>query len=868
MTNMLSRKKKYGDDLCKKSLNMFPLEGAFRNKVLVIVETALFDRIVLLLILLNSLCMALYNHRDKEAQVNKNIDTFEPLFIGAFLIECIFKVIAYGFIMSKKTYLRDPWNWLDFIVVVTGTFQFIMERTSTEGGTNLGFLRVFRVMRPLRSLTTLPELKMLVNTVLSSVPRLINVILMTVFLLTICGILGMNFWQGIFERRCRMQKNPLYNAKNDCWSWPLTLNEGGDPLGRPCGGRYMCQDQATGIYCGSNSIYDLKPEFRPQFPSTISYTDPKTAKPVTRTFNTADDHLEAFEFAKGGTNGWCDDANPATELDGNYNYGKTHFNHFLNACLVIFQCLTLEGWTDVMYMCQDAHDDIFAFFYFLAVVLLGSFFLINVALAVVWEAFQELSQKNAAATKPANTKYVPEETSSEDDKSPASMGIARSASTSNEKLTAQLAALGQQSSSAKIAPEMICQRAATMRRRGRKDAALLVFEDEVINRTCFNVVKTTPFQFFINLCIFCSVVVMMMDKYPPVKPPLVDILELLNIIFTTIFAVELVCVHLAIGPKKYWTTSWHFFDGIIVITSIIELAMGGGAVKTLRILRIFKLAKKWQSFRMLMSAVVHTVMSMGNFTVLLILMIFVFALMGMEFFARTLTFEPATTGSASAAGDGTELLKVVEYMDKYGDRTGKCTPGDPRGDYWCVPRANFDTFLWAVVTVFQILTGENWNAVMYDGMRGAGWGFFVYFFALVGVGQWIIFNLFLAILMANFQEASDTIRESEEILARLAAELPEESDIEEDKIEEDAEVGKADTILEGYNNLRYNPEHDKKIRQQAEAIVESKGYHVEHKEHTTIHKDELLKRHCKKVQTKGGFSQTNKQVKSGRNTGS
>merc|ERR1719223_1345358 len=78
--------------------------------------------------------------------------------------------------------------------------------------------------------------------------------------------------------------------------------------------------------------------------------------------------------------------------------------------------------------------------------------------------------------------------------------------------------------------------------------------------------------------------------------------------------------------------------------------------------------------------------------------------------------------------------------------------------YDCTRRAHFDYFLWSIVTVFQCLTGENWNAVMYDGMRGAGWPYFLFFFAMVVLGMCIIFNLFLAILMANFQDASDSIR--------------------------------------------------------------------------------------------------------------
>merc|ERR1719408_20810 len=118
-------------------------------------------------------------------------------------------------------------------------------------------------------------------------------------------------------------------------------------------------------------------------------------------------------------------------------------------------------------------------------------------------------------------------------------------------------------------------------------------------------------------------------------------------------------LHLAFGVKNYWMNKVCAFDGVIVLSSIMEKFMsdaGGGAVTALRafrLMRIFKLAKKWTSFRIMLKAIVATLMEMGNFSVLLLLMMFVFSLMGMEFFANTFKFD----------GDG---MRVQE-----------CPPGPP-----------------------------------------------------------------------------------------------------------------------------------------------------------------------------------------------
>jgi len=65
-------------------------------------------------------------------------------------------------------------------------------------------------------------------------------------------------------------------------------------------------------------------------------------------------------------------------------------------------------------------------------------------------------------------------------------------------------------------------------------------------------------------------------------------------------------------------------------------------------------------------------------------------------------------------------------------------------------RSNFDSFLWAMVSVFQILTQENWNLVMYDGMRTTNKWAALYFTALMAIGYYVLFNLLVAILVEGF----------------------------------------------------------------------------------------------------------------------
>ena len=76
-------------------------------------------------------------------------------FSALFLAECVAKIVALGFVMGKHTYLSEPWNWLDFVVVIIGVIDFF----PSDGSSNLSALRAMRVLRPLRLVTKFPELR-------------------------------------------------------------------------------------------------------------------------------------------------------------------------------------------------------------------------------------------------------------------------------------------------------------------------------------------------------------------------------------------------------------------------------------------------------------------------------------------------------------------------------------------------------------------------------------------------------------------------------------------------------------------------------------------------------------------------------------
>ena len=198
-----------------------------------------------------------------------------------------------------------------------------------------------------------------------------------------------------------------------------------------------------------------------------------------------------------------------------------------------------------------------------------------------------------------------------------------------------------------------------------------------------------------------------------------------------------------LGNIVYFRSSFNKFDCIVISGSVFEIIInvfypdvsyGISVLRSLRLLRVFKVTQYWMSLRNLVVSLINSMRSIISLLFLLFLFILIFALLGMQLFGGTWNFEEGT------------------------------------------PPANFDTFVVAMLTVFQIITGEDWNEVMYYGIRSKGgangYGMLAsfYFILLVLFGNYTLLNVFLAIAVDNLANAQEmTAREEEE--ARIAQEI-------------------------------------------------------------------------------------------------
>jgi len=89
-----------------------------------------------------------------------------------------------------------------------------------------------------------------------------------------------------------------------------------------------------------------------------------------------------------GGNLQCDPGYFCGKTNSNPNHEVTNFDNLLYALLAIFQSVTLEGWSVIMIMVQKTFSTL-AFLFFVPLVFIGAFFLLNLTLAVIKANFTE-----------------------------------------------------------------------------------------------------------------------------------------------------------------------------------------------------------------------------------------------------------------------------------------------------------------------------------------------------------------------------------------------------------------------------------------------------------------------------------------------
>lgn len=197
-----------------KSLFLFSGDNSLRVFLKMVIEHGFFDGFIYHMIALNSLLLALDTPSLTDPYQNKTITLMLNIISVIFVMECVFKIIVMGFYIGKKTYLKDSWNVFDFVIVVCTIFTWILDFVFEL---DVGFVKAFRALRALRPLRVVSRnegIKTLVNALIKSIPRLMNVMLIIGLFMIVFGILGVQLFKGMMSHCSDSHESIL--TKSDC----------------------------------------------------------------------------------------------------------------------------------------------------------------------------------------------------------------------------------------------------------------------------------------------------------------------------------------------------------------------------------------------------------------------------------------------------------------------------------------------------------------------------------------------------------------------------------------------------------------------------------------------------------------------------
>ncbi|KAK3529403.1 hypothetical protein QTP70_031133, partial [Hemibagrus guttatus] len=694
------------------------------------IYSKLFSMFIMITILSNCVFMTMSNPPAWSK-------TVEYVFTGIYTFEATIKVVSRGFCIGSFTFLRDPWNWLDFMVI---SMAYVTEFVDLG---NVSALRTFRVLRALKTITVIPGLKTIVGALIQSVKKMVDVMILTTFALAVFALIGLQLFMGILRHKCIR--------------WPISNS--------------TMDDYNSTLMDDFNTTFD--------FTAYIENEDNQYF---------LEGSLDALLCGNSSDAGKCPEGFTCMKAGRNPNYGYTSYDTFGWAFLALFRLMTQDYWENLFQLTLRAAGKTYMIF-FVVVIFLGSFYLINLILAVVAMAYDEQNQATIAEAREKEEEFqrMLEQIKNEEQQ----LQAVSMASLASQRTQSKGSEIGADDGddvikdcNGRIVPRLVIHRAPTFVKSDEQNAdskstcskhSMMHLENpglsqrtasamsvrsareelEEAQRPCppgwykfadiflkwdccepwmifkkwVHFVVMDPFvDLGITICIVLNTLFMAMEHYP-MSSEFEHVLTVGNLVFTGIFTAEMVFKLIALDPYYYFQVGWNIFDSIIVTLSLVELGLanvqGLSVLRSFRLLRVFKLAKSWPTLNMLIKIIGNSVGALGNLTLVLAIIVFIFAVVGMQLFGKS-------------------------YKDCVCKIADECK----------LPRWHMNDFFHSFLIVFRILCGE-WIETMWDCMEVVGAGMcLVVFLMVMVIGNLVVLNLFLALLLSSF--SGDNLSASDE----------------------------------------------------------------------------------------------------------
>uniref|UniRef100_A0A7R9YEG0 Uncharacterized protein n=1 Tax=Pinguiococcus pyrenoidosus TaxID=172671 RepID=A0A7R9YEG0_9STRA len=734
--------------------------------------------------------------RGNSVERNELFLALEAPFNILFMVELAMRMLALG----PVAYFRDRWNWIDFVVTVFGAISLF----ATDEFAAVDAIRVVRALRPLRSLSKVQKLQVLVLSVLHAIPQLVSVLAVLVLLYVVFAVLGLSLFMGTAYARCRITPYPVLHSwtPDQDFSDFRCLNASnvnlpssafptkGDSPWRESQECFWPLDESDERNCALISIIPFNRGYECQFEDAVVEFE-GVRRNFSRTCGSNYDGYGSARFSGGFIPLYNRTLSTDELMDRpvylpSKNYGYPVFDNVFTAIVTIIQVNSLEGWAEIMINAMDSTSPVVAALFFILLVIVGAFVVLNLVLAVLEASFS--SRKVILKQEKKRKKQL------QDFKRKRRGSVVTSASTLQESLKEVAGSFrlkggkGKQSYGQHISSVMRRVEADEASSRSRKKFMALAADAESgsmslsgssAERTVATVSSSrgtgitssiqrwtmmdydhqgplhilreafanNRVQGFLLALVILNAAVLAVDRHP-IDDTEAHIYQGINGILTIVFALELAIKILAFGPYGFIAGDkagvwWAMTDALITVLALLQLILdpplifGGdgdsstasvSALRAFRAFRLFHIFPGLRKLQTLLKKMFTAFVRVSTIVVLLGIVVYIYALLGMNVFANRLRFDEDTN-----------------------QPVGLTNPG---WDEAVVPRSHFDALDQSVVTLFILLTGENWDNIMFDMWRARGVAAPLFVISFIVFGQLFIVNLLVAVLISTFEGSS------------------------------------------------------------------------------------------------------------------
>ncbi|XP_004420015.1 PREDICTED: sodium channel protein type 11 subunit alpha [Ceratotherium simum simum] len=706
----------------KRALFIFGPFNSIRSLAIRISVHSLFSMFIICTVIVNCVFMATASGKDKSTI---DTDSAEYVFTGIYIFEALIKILARGFILDEFSFLRDPWNWLDSIVIATAFVSYLP--SINVSGISLSSLRTFRVFRALKAISVVSGLKVIVGALLRSVKKLVNVMILTLFCLSIFALVGQQLFMGNLNQRCvRKTCENINNLDDYCFE-----KKGSTEF-------KMC-----GAWQGSSACSE-------QF--ECNHTNNNPDNNFTNFDNFGWSFLAMFRLMT--QDSWEKLYQQTLRTSGLYSVFFFVVVIFLGSFYLINLTLAVvtmayEEQNRNVAAETEAKEKMFQE----AQQLLKKEKEALVAMGIDRSSLNSLEASSFSPKKRklfGNKKrksFFPRDSgkdqvpgSDSDEDSPKKPHLLEQTKRLSQNLSVDHADEHGDPIQRQRALSAVSILTITMQEQEKSQKPCLPCGENMASKylvwdcspqwlcikKALRTVMTDPFtELAITICIIINTIFLAMEHYK-MDPSFEKMLSTGNLVFTGIFMAEMFLKIIALDPYHYFRRGWNVFDSIVallsfadVMNSIVARKQRWPFFRSLRVLRVFKLAKSWPTLNTLIKIIGHSVGALGNLTVVLAIVVFIFSVVGMQLFGSKFNSEKSITKS--------------------------CTPTVP-----CLRRWHMGDFYHSFLVVFRILCGE-WIENMWECMQQADQSLCIIVFLLIMViGKLVVLNLFIALLLNSF----------------------------------------------------------------------------------------------------------------------